>query len=120
FVLGSRHQGGWKMRRFNDAPITAAAFNFGHSLFRSLINVLLRTTIADPFTMFKIIRRDALFGLDFVCNRFDFDIELVIKLIRKGYVPIEIPVNYYSRSFAQGKKVSVLRDGMTWVWTILK
>ncbi len=76
--------------------------------------------MTDPFTMFKVFRRDALFGLDFVCNRFDFDIELVIKLVRKGYVPVELPVNYASRSFAEGKKVSVTRDGMTWVWTILK
>jgi hypothetical protein len=28
FVLGSRHQGSWKMRKFNDAPVTAAVFNF--------------------------------------------------------------------------------------------
>ncbi len=37
-------------------------------------------------------------------NRFDFDIELVIKLVKKGYVPIELPVNYAARSFAEGKK----------------
>ena len=120
FVLGSRHQGGWKMRKFTDEPLTAAVFNFGHGFFRSLINGVLRTDIADPFTMFKIFRRDALFGLAFICNRFDFDIELVIKLTRKGYVPLEIPVNYISRSFAEGKKVRVVRDGMTWVWTILR
>ena len=120
FILGSRHQGGWKMRKFNDAPLTAAIFNFGHWFFKSAINVVLATRMTDPFTMFKVVRRDALFGLDFVCNRFDFDIELVIKLVRKGYIPVELPVNYASRSFAEGKKVSFTRDGMTWLWTILK
>jgi hypothetical protein len=94
--------------------------NFGHAFFRSLINLALRTSIADPFTMFKVFRRDALHGVDFACNRFDFDIELLMKLVRKGYVPLELPVNYASRSFAEGKKVSVTRDGMTWIWTILK
>jgi len=120
FVLGSRHHGDWKMRRFTDDPVAALIMNFGHSFFRSLINIALRTSIADPFTMFKVFRRDALHGLDFVCNRFDFDIELVMKLVRKGYVPLELPVNYASRSFAEGKKVSVTRDGLTWIWTILK
>jgi len=43
----------------------------------------------------------------------------VMKLVRKGYVPVEIPVNYTSRSFAEGKKVSFVRDGMTWIATIL-
>jgi hypothetical protein len=45
---------------------------------------------------------------------------LVMKLVRKGYVPLEIPVNYASRSFSEGKKVSFVRDGLTWVWTILR
>ena len=120
FILGSRHQGGWKMRKFNDAPLTAAIFNFGHSFFRTAMNVALNTSMTDPFTMFKVFRRDALFGIDFVCNRFDFDIELVMKLVRKGYVPVELPVNYASRSFAEGKKVSFTRDGLTWLWTIPK
>ena len=120
FILGSRHQGGWKMRKFNDAPLTAAIFNFGHSFFRTAMNLALNTSMTDPFTMFKVFRRDALFGIDFVCNRFDFDIELVMKLVRKGYVPVELPVNYASRSFAEGKKVSFTRDGLTWLWTIAK
>jgi hypothetical protein len=120
FILGSRHQGGWKMRKFEDAPLTAAIFNFGHSFFRTAINVALNTSMSDPFTMFKVFRRDALFGIDFVCNRFDFDIELVMKLVRKGYIPVELPVNYASRSFAEGKKVSFTRDGLTWLWTIAK
>ncbi|MGH6824151.1 glycosyltransferase [Methyloceanibacter sp.] len=120
FILGSRHQGGWKMRTFHDAPRLAVMFNFAHWFFRSMINGVLNTRMTDPFTMFKVFRRDALYGLDFTCNRFDFDIELVIKLVRKGYVPVEIPVNYEARSFSEGKKVSVTRDGLTWVWTILK
>jgi len=120
FVLGSRHQGGWKIRNFSNAPITAAIFNLGHSIFRTMINIVVNAKMADPFTMFKVCRRDALYGLDFVCNRFDFDIELVIKLVRKGYTPLELPVNYVSRSIAEGKKVSVTRDALTWVLTILR
>lgn len=120
FVLGSRHQGGWKMRVFNDAPFTAAIFNLGHWFFKTVMNVALNSRMTDPFTMFKVFRRDALYGIDFVCNRFDFDIELVIKLVRKGYMPLELPVNYAARSFAEGKKVSFTKDGLTWLWTIFK
>jgi hypothetical protein len=120
FVLGSRHQSGWKMRKFSNAPVMAAVLNTGHQFFRTLVNLALHAQMTDPFTMFKVFRRDALFGVDLVSNRFDLDIELVMKLVRKGYVPLEIPVNYTSRSFSEGKKVSFVRDGLTWVWTILR
>lgn len=70
--------------------------------------------------MYKVFRRDCLYGLRLEANRFDFDFELVIKLVRKGYRPLEIPINYSSRSFKEGKKVKVFRDPMTWIWALAK
>ena len=120
FVLGSRHTGHWKMRVFNDAPLAAAVFNVGQIFYTALVNLVLGTAMADPFTMYKVFRRDCLHGLEFTGRRFDFDFELVMKLVRKGYVPLELPVNYNARSFAEGKKVSFVRDGLTWVWVVAK
>jgi hypothetical protein len=115
FVLGSRHSGTWKMRKFSDQEGIAAALNFGHIFFTGLLNFLYRQKMKDPFTMYKVFHRDCLYGLDFECNRFDFDHELVIKFVRKGYTPLEIPVNYWSRSFREGKKVKIIRDPLTWL-----
>jgi hypothetical protein len=70
--------------------------------------------------MYKVFRRDCLYGLTFECNRFDFDWEIVIKFLRKGYKPLEIPVNYRSRSFTEGKKVSIVRDPLTWLRVLIK
>jgi len=122
FVLGSRHGfgGAWKMRRFTDQPMTAFLLNFGHIFFATLLNVLYGQRMKDPFTMYKVFRRDCLFGLNFECNRFDFDYELVIKLLRKGYKPVEIPVSYQSRSFKEGKKVTIFGDPMTWFRALAK
>lgn len=120
FVLGSRHTGTWKIRRFTGQLGASVVMNFGHLLFVTLLNVLYGQRLRDPFTMYKVFRRDCLHGLSFECNRFDFDFELVIKLLRKGYVPREIPVNYTSRSFEEGKKVSMLRDPLTWIRALLK
>lgn len=115
FVLGARHGGNWKMRHFNDQTRLATYFNFGHVLFTGLLNLLYGQRMKDPFTMFKVFHRDCLYNLKFECDRFDFDFELVIKLIRKGYTPVEIPVNYYSRSYKEGKKVDMFRDPFTWL-----
>ena len=69
----------------------------------------------DPFTMYKVFRRECLRGLTLESNRFDFDWELLIKLVRKGYRPLEIPIRYKSRSFKEGKKVSMFRDPPNWI-----
>jgi hypothetical protein len=120
FVLGTRHAGDWKIRHFAKQKVLSAGLNLGHAFFTGLINFLFRQNMTDPFTMFKVFRRDCLFGLEFQCNRFDFDHELLIKLVRKGYRPLEIPVNYRSRSFREGKKVRLFRDPLTWLWVDLK
>jgi glycosyltransferase involved in cell wall biosynthesis/2-polyprenyl-3-methyl-5-hydroxy-6-metoxy-1,4-benzoquinol methylase len=116
-VLGSRHGGRnrLKMRQFTGQFGLSLFLNLGHWFFATLINVLFLQRLRDPFTMFKIFRRDCLYGLEFTCNRFDFDFELLIKLVRKGYRPAELPVNYRSRSFKEGKKVRMFRDPLTWL-----
>jgi hypothetical protein len=119
-VLGTRHSGDWMIRQFARQKALSAGLNLGHAFFTGLINILFRQHMTDPFTMFKVFRRDCLFGLEFECNRFDFDHELVIKLVRKGYRPLEVPVNYRSRSFKEGKKVRLFRDPLTWLWVDLK
>jgi hypothetical protein len=120
FVLGARHGGHWKMRQFSQQKALALAFNLAHVFFTTLINTLYGQRMKDPFTMYKVFRKDCLYGLSFECNHFDFDHELVIKLARKGYAPLEIPVNYRSRSYQEGKKVSMFREPLRWIWTDVK
>ncbi len=119
-VLGSRHSNGWKMRQFTDQPLMALFMNLGQLFFASLLNLSLGQRLKDPFTMYKVFRRDCLYGLSFEANRYDFDFELMIKLLRKGYRPLEIPVNYRSRSFKEGKKVSLIRDPLLWLLALVK
>ncbi len=121
FTLGARHGGGaWKMRQFTGQPLLSAVLNSGHLFFTTLVNVLFLQRLKDPFTMFKVFRRDCLYGLRFECNRFDFDYELLVKLLRKGYRVLELPVNYRSRSFKDGKKVTMFGDPLNWIAACLK
>ncbi|HVU35381.1 MAG TPA: glycosyltransferase family 2 protein [Opitutaceae bacterium] len=121
FVLGSRHgQGGWAIRKFSEQPVQAFVLNSAHWVFTFLINVSLGMWLRDPFTMYKVFRRECLNGLTFESNRFDFDWELLIKLVRRGHRPIEIPISYTSRSFKEGKKISMFRDPLTWIWALVK
>ncbi len=110
FVLGSRHKGKWKMRSFINDSFSASFLNAGQVFFTTLLNILYNQQMTDPLTMYKVFRKECLYGLKFECDGFDFDQELVAKFIRKGYTPHEIRVNYRSRSFSEGKKISMLKD----------
>jgi hypothetical protein len=123
FVLGSRHGAagdGWKIRRFVERPGVSTVMNLAHLGLLTLFNRLYGQRLFDPFTMYKVFRHDCLHGLEFECDRFDFDYEINIKLIRKGYQPVELPVNYCSRGFGEGKKVAFFSDPPTWVRAMLR
>jgi hypothetical protein len=122
FVLGMRTSpdGSWGMRQFGERNFVSRIMNLGHVGFLMLFNVVYGQRLHDPFTMYKVMRRDCLYGLTFECNRFDFDWELTAKLIRAGYVPRELPASYESRSFTEGKKVSFFGDPLTWIVACFK
>jgi glycosyltransferase involved in cell wall biosynthesis len=116
FVLGSRHSPNqWSIRKFRGQVIQASVLNSAHWFFTAVLDVSLGLTLRDPFTMYKVFRRECLAGLTFRCNRFDFDWELLIKIVRNGYRPLEIPVTYRSRSFKEGKKIRMFYDPLTWI-----
>jgi len=122
FVLGSRHMGpdGWKIRQFAHGGLQSAFMNCGGLLFHALFNAVFATRLTDPTSMYKVFRSDCLDGLNFTGNRFDFDFELLGKLIRRGFRPVEVAVSYQSRGFDEGKKIRVFRDPLTWVLAIFK
>jgi len=122
FVLGMRTSpdGSWGMRQFGQRNLVSRVMNLGHIFFLVLFNAVYGQRLHDPFTMYKVMRRDCLYGLTFECNRFDFDWELTAKLIRAGYVPKELPASYESRSFTEGKKVSFFGDPLTWIVACFK
>lgn len=121
FVLGARHtDNGWELRDFKDSPKAAFLMNIGHKFFAMIINVCLGIKLKDPFTMYKVFRSDCIKDMRFFCNRFDFDWEIVIKLVRRGYIPVEIPVSYQARSFSEGKKVRFFYDPLLWFRAIFK
>ncbi len=117
FVLGSRHLGSndWKYRRQGAGKWFGPFLDIGVALYTKLFNTLYGVSLTDPATMFKLFERRCLDGLHLHSNWFDLDWEIVAKLIRKGFHPIEIPVTYNARSVAEGKKIRFWRDS----WMVL-
>ena len=121
FVLGSRRIGkDWKIRKFITDKFYAQAINFGAEIYTTLFNVLYGVRLTDPATMYKVFKRECLAGIEFKSNYFELDWEIVAKFIRKGFIPLEEPVNYASRSSAEGKKIRFFRDGFLVFWAIVR
>ena len=78
--------------------------NLGGLMFHALFNIVFASRLTDPTSMFKVFRADCLQGLQLTCNRFDFDYELLGKLMRAGFKPLEVPVSYRSRGFDEGQE----------------
>ncbi len=113
FVLGSRPlaKESWSIRKYAGYFFYARLLNLGGFFYTMLFNSLYFVWLTDPATMFKVFKRECISGMIFKSNYFDLDWELVAKLVRKGYKPVEVPVSYISRSVAEGKKIRFLRDG---------
>jgi len=121
FVLGARIKNGiFGMRKFNNNLIKSFIFNCSHILLTFLFNLFYKQKLKDPWTCYKVFKTSCLKNITFECLGFDFDMELLCKLVKNGYEPKEIPVNYYSRSHQEGKKVSIIRDGPKVIRAMLK
>lgn len=121
FLLGSRYNAkDWKMRKFNDGKNWIADYlNLGQKLLTWVINVNCGCKLNDPFTMYKIFHKDCMYGINFSGGNFGLDWELVIRYIRKGYKPLEIPIFYKARSYAEGKHIDLLKtpiEGLKALW----
>lgn len=126
FVLGSRHldESGNKVRmirKFHGLDRLYAYFmNFGGVFLHKFFNILHGTKISDPTTMYKIFTRDLYEKVNLTGNYFELDWEIVSKFVRLGYIPLEIPIKYESRSLKEGKKVKISRDASKWMVMIIK
>jgi hypothetical protein len=112
FVLGSRSLGldDWKVRRFARSRIKAFLMNVAQLLFARTFNILYQQRVTDVNTMFKVFRRECIEGIEFTATGFSFDIELACMLVKNGYSPMEVPVNYVARGFDEGKKINFVSE----------
>ena len=84
-----------------------------------LTNILFGGSLTDMETCYKMIRTDLMRDLDIQANRFEFEPEVTVKLLKRGVEIKEVPVSYRGRSYDEGKKIG-WRDGIEAVCTILR
>lgn len=86
----------------------------------SILTLLLyQRFISDPFTSIKGFNARVFRHLHFAREGVDFDMELMVKLIRSEHVILEVPVSYEARTLEQGKKITVW-DGIQCLITLFQ
>ena len=111
-VFGSRLTGGRPQR----------AYLFWHLVgnrFLSLVtNVLYNTTLHDMETGYKAFRADVLRSLDLRSDDFAIEPEITAKVCLRGLRIYELPIAYYGRTYAEGKKIT-WRDGFKALYVLV-
>jgi glycosyltransferase involved in cell wall biosynthesis len=111
-VFGSRLSGGRTQRAYMFWHLV------GNRFLSLLTNVLYNTTLSDMETGYKAFRADVLRSLDLREDDFAIEPEITGKVCKRKLRIYELPISYYGRTYAEGKKIT-WRDGIKAVRVLL-
>lgn len=104
-VYGSRLTGAKPSRSFMFTHLV------GNKLLTFTTNILYGATLTDMETCYKAFRTSFLDGIKIKSDRFDFEPEITAKVLKKKARLYELPISYYGREYAEGKKIT-WKDGV--------
>jgi glycosyltransferase involved in cell wall biosynthesis len=111
-VYGSRYL-------LHDNPLPLTHFKVAVLMLSAMANLLYGTRLTDEATCYKVFRTSLIRSLPLRCERFEFCPEVTARVAKRGERILEIPIRYYYRTRAQGKKIG-WRDGFEAFWTLLR
>lgn len=111
-VMGSRFLGG---------PHRVLYFwHYAGNRFLTLLsNVCNNLNLSDMEVCYKVFKRGILDRIQLRSNRFGFEPEFTAKVARAGLRIYEVPVRYYGRTYAEGKKIG-WKDGIAALFWIVR
>jgi glycosyltransferase involved in cell wall biosynthesis len=112
-VYGSRFLGSTKRRVFYFANRIA---NFLITLF---VNIITNINFTDVETGYKAIKTDILKKINLTEKKFEFEIEITIKISRLNLRIFETGISYEGRTFEEGKKIRSI-DAFRAIYAIIK
>lgn len=99
------------------------SFMFTHWLGNKVLtlttNILYGATLTDMETCYKAFKTEFLKGITIKSDRFDFEPEITAKVLKRKARLYELPISYYGREYAEGKKITWL-DGFHALWALAK
>ena len=90
----------------------------GNRFLSLLTNILFNTTLSDMETGYKAFRIEVLRSLDLRQDDFGIEPEITAKICKRKLRVYELPIAYYGRTYAEGKKIT-WRDGFKAIRVLL-
>jgi glycosyltransferase involved in cell wall biosynthesis len=87
-------------------------------LFTFIADMLANMNLTDVETAAKAFDGPLIRSIPFYTKGFQIEIEMLFKLRAHGAVFYEVPISYYGRSIAEGKKIR-LKDAFTTIWALM-
>lgn len=109
-VYGSRFKFAKGHLKKNDF-FTYKLHTIGNIMLSAITNMLFFSRLTDMESCYKVFTKEVKEKLKLRSNRFDIEPEITAKILKNGYPIMEVPINYYSRDFDEGKKIT-WKDGM--------
>jgi glycosyltransferase involved in cell wall biosynthesis len=91
----------------------------GNKFLTTLSNMLTNLNLSDVWTCYKAFRREVLQDIKLKENRFGFEPEVTAKIAKGEWRIFEVPISYYGRTYAEGKKIT-WKDGVRAVLCVLR
>lgn len=91
----------------------------GNKFLTFAFNFIYGTRLTDAEPCYKMFRSGILKSIKVKSSRFEYDIELMCKLVKKGHKIIQLPIRYHPRKFHEGKKIN-WKDGITAFLTMIR
>jgi len=91
----------------------------GNKLLSTLSNMFTNLNVSDVWTGYKAIKREILQRIILRENGFGFEPEITAKIAKNGCRVYEVPISYYGRTYAEGKKIT-WKDGIRGIWYIVR
>lgn len=116
FTNGVRIEG--RLRKSNIIRVGILGW-IGNHLITLITNLLYSNNSKEYEGCYKAFKKTLIASIEVKTNGFDFDNELICKILKQGIRPTDIPIHYYPRSYSEGKKIN-WSDGFKILWTIIK
>lgn len=105
------------------SPLSTQVVRFYHYLGNKFLTILSNLMsdihLTDMETCYKCFRAEIIKNIIIESERFGFEPEVTAKIANLHLRIHELPISYYQRSYAEGKKIRV-KDGFEAIWCIFK